>query len=351
METVFHGLAGELRIGEPALYVDNRARRRSGHMSHAMAEFAPGKVICFNSNCSAVRFGGHAAFGWVEYRLSADGGRTWSASRDLEYSRDEFFDGVYTISVEKAAAVDGVITIFALRNSQFEPISCQPWDTVMTLRSLDGGETWTEPRELGPWKGRLYDAAVHDGIIYALEFCNKDFVGRKPEHVYRLYRSVDRGASFEEVSVIDLAHCGSGYGALQFRPDGSFLAYAGNIDDGHRLAVSCSFDLGKTWRRLPTIQMKHGIRNVQTARLGRGYVMHGRATPDGGCGRGFVFYTSRDGITWDDGILLETEKELCYYSNNLVLKDPDGAERMLVQYSDAYDGAKVNVMHRWVTLR
>ena len=135
MDTVFHGLAGELRIGEPELYVDNRSRRRSGHMSHAMAEFAPGKVICFNSNCSAVRFGGHAAFGWVEYRLSADGGRTWSSSRDLEYSRDEFFDGVYTISVEKAVAVDGVITIFALRNSQFEPISCQPWDTVMTLRS------------------------------------------------------------------------------------------------------------------------------------------------------------------------------------------------------------------------
>lgn len=351
METVFHGLAGELHIGGPELYVDNHSRRRSGHMSHAMAEYAPGRIICFNSNCSPARCGGHSAFGWIEYRTSADGGRTWSAPRDLPYSRNEFFDGVHTISVEKAVAVDGVITIFALRNSQFEEICCEAWDTIMTLQSRDGGETWNEPRELGAWRGRLYDAVVRDGVIYAMMFCNEHFVGKKPEHVYRLYRSIDRGASFEEVSVVGLAHRGSGYGALQFRPDGSLLAYACRIGNEYLVPVSISHDLGKTWRRLPAIRLKHGIRNIQIARLSGGYVMHGRAFQGVPCGKGFVFYTSRDGLKWDDGILLETEKRLCYYSNNLVLKDPDGAERMLVQYSDVYEGRKVDVMHRWVTLR
>ena len=61
---------------EPTLYVDNEARGRSGHMTHAMAEFAPGKFIDFNSNCSAVRLGGHYPYGWVEYRISEDAGKT-----------------------------------------------------------------------------------------------------------------------------------------------------------------------------------------------------------------------------------------------------------------------------------
>ena len=42
-----------VKVGEPELYVDNESRGRSGHMTHAMAEFAPGKMIDFNSNCSA----------------------------------------------------------------------------------------------------------------------------------------------------------------------------------------------------------------------------------------------------------------------------------------------------------
>ena len=50
----------------PEMYVDNKARGRSGHMSHALAEFAPNCFIDFNSNCSANRRGGHSAYGWVE---------------------------------------------------------------------------------------------------------------------------------------------------------------------------------------------------------------------------------------------------------------------------------------------
>ena len=50
--------------------------------------------------------------------------------------------------------------------------------------------------------------------------------------------------------------------------------------------------------------------------------------------------------------MLEKRKLLCYYSNNLSLKLPDGRERLLVQYSDRYDEAapRVNVMHRFMEL-
>ena len=46
-------------VGDPTVYVDNEARFRSGHMSHAFAKFAPNKYIEFNSNCSPIRWDGH----------------------------------------------------------------------------------------------------------------------------------------------------------------------------------------------------------------------------------------------------------------------------------------------------
>ena len=41
-----------VEIEEPTLYIDNRKRGRSGHMSHALTEFSPNCLIDFNSNCS-----------------------------------------------------------------------------------------------------------------------------------------------------------------------------------------------------------------------------------------------------------------------------------------------------------
>ena len=45
-----------IRFSEPTLYVDNKSRNRSGHMTHALAEWAPVKLIDFNSNCTAVKY-------------------------------------------------------------------------------------------------------------------------------------------------------------------------------------------------------------------------------------------------------------------------------------------------------
>ena len=68
------------------LYVDNQSRKRSGHMTHAMTELSSDAFIDFNSNCSAVRLGGHSAYGWVEYRISEDNGRAYGETRVFPYS-------------------------------------------------------------------------------------------------------------------------------------------------------------------------------------------------------------------------------------------------------------------------
>jgi len=62
-------------------------------------------------------------------------------------------------------------------------------------------------------------------------------------------------------------------------------------------------------------------------------------------------YTSLDGQNWDEGVYLETEKGACYYSNSIVVNDPDGGKRLLVQFSDTFEAARVNVMHMWVKIQ
>ena len=90
------------------MFADLVAKGRSGHLGHALVEYAPGCVLAFYSNCSGVRNDGHNGFGWMEYRRSLDAGQTWDDPRPLPFSVDTFLDGLYTVSCEKAAcAPDG----------------------------------------------------------------------------------------------------------------------------------------------------------------------------------------------------------------------------------------------------
>ena len=93
--------------------------------------------------------------------------------------------------------------------------------------------------------------------------------------------------------------------------------------------------------------LNEGIRNPQTAQLDGIYILHGRNAAL----TGFVFYTSKDGQNWDEGTDLGHERGSCYYSNNIVLQDKAGNNRLLVQYSEMYGiGMCVNVKHVWLTV-
>ncbi|MBR6791209.1 MAG: exo-alpha-sialidase [Oscillospiraceae bacterium] len=330
----------------PEVYVDNKARDRSGHMTHAMAEFAPGKYINFNANCSAYRSSGHSVYGWVEYRIFENG--VGSKVYELPYAKKSFLDGLCAISVEKAVACDdGTIAALCLRNTMATELCCEPWDTPTCIRSTDGGLTWSEPFECIPYRGRIYDALYRDGVIYVLIFCNEHFLGSAPEHVYRLYKSTDNGLSFEEVSVIPFDTLRRGYGSILFDDAGVLHAYAYNESAEREMDHAISTDCGVTWTVCAPCYLAEGIRNPQTALIDGVYILHGRAED----WKGLVFYTSENGQDWDEGSYLVRKKALCYYSNNLNLRDEQG-NYLLVQYSDAYDGyAAVNVMHAKLRVR
>lgn len=55
------------------LFVNHASQGRGGHLGHALVEYAPGKILAFYANCSAVdsQWKGHSADGWMEYKRSA----------------------------------------------------------------------------------------------------------------------------------------------------------------------------------------------------------------------------------------------------------------------------------------
>lgn len=347
-EQVIHGVLKDLHVSEPTIYANNEARHRSGHMSHAMVELSPGRIIDFNSNCSAERYFGHTPFGWIEYRYSEDGGEQFGEIHELPYAKRVFDDGIMAISVEKAVLCDdGTLIAFCLRNAAcLEQHFCEPWAEPMYVRSTDGGRTWTKEAQLCPYPGRMYGAINKDGTVYVLHFCNERFRGRDPEHLYRLFKSTDNGISFYEESVVDFGDTfGLGYGSLIFMPDHRLVAYAQDLSDPEHLRYSVSDDEGKTWSECGKSRVACGAINPQINILDGQYIMHCRSAFD--CD--LVLYTSADGLHWDEGHILNPEKHStgCFYSNNVIVHGygKDGGDRMIVQFSESYDSSRVNAMH------
>ena len=338
-------------VEEPTVYVDNQARRRSGHMTHGLAALDGKRFIDFNSNCSAERAGGHSTYGYVEYRTSEDAGKTYSEPSILPLSWEMFLDGIYSLSVEKVVATGtGRLVAVCLKNSAAgEELCCEPWQEPFVIISDDFGKTWSSPRGFTPYKGRPYAACYQSGTIFIMHNCNEHFLGSSPEHLYRLYVSTDNGETFSERAVIPFPDTTRrAYSALLFAPDGVLHAYAYNEADEAHTDHAVSRDEGKTWEVLPPVVTAKGLRNPQMAVIDGVFIAHGRA----GDAKGLILYTSLDGCTWDEGTkIVEVPYPAgAYYSNNVVLEDEKG-KFLLMQYSHPYTmdspywNARVNVMH------
>ncbi len=339
------------------LFVDHAKTGRSGHLGHALVEYAPGKILAFYPNCSDSN-NGHTGDGWMEYKRSEDGGRNWSEPTVLDYSKRVYEAGGRSVMCEKAILTkDGDILLFNLEcaNIAENKYTWQPLAVPTFLRSSDGGITWEDAKPIGNEPGRIWDVLYHRGVIYVLELFNDSSIawyGNLPEHHYSLYVSEDQGRSFVRRSILPFEIIQRGYGALAFLPDSGLIAYVYNVNDEKHLDYVISRDDGKTWREPNTAFFAKQIRNPQMAAFKGGFVMHGRSGSKGddAISGHFVLYTSADGIHWDEGRYLQMRTAGAgAYSNNLLVHDKNGQpERLLIQASHAYDKNMTNICHWWL---
>ncbi len=334
------------------MFVDHARAGRSGHLGHALVEYAPGRILAFYANCSDFQKG-HSGDGWMEFKRSEDGGRTWSEPAALEYSRQTYDQGVgHSVMCEKALrADDGAILLF---NLECRGKGWQPLAVPTCLRSTDCGSTWEPARPIGDEPARIWDAILHEACILVLELCNDSAVhwyGNLPDHRYALHVSQDNGLTFSRRSILPLDVQGRGYGTMATLPDGRLIAYVYNIDDEKHLDYVTSDDGGCTWSSVQTAFMAKKIRNPQMAAFRDGFVLHGRSGNKGEGRNHFVLYSSRDGENWDAGRYLRMgEAGAGAYSNNLIVRNPDTGlpEGLLIQASHAYEEHMTNVLHWWL---
>jgi len=337
---------------EGILFVDHSVNNRSGHLGHALVEYEDGKIIAFYPNCSD-DLGGHSAVGWMEFKRSEDGGKTWRSPQVLSFSKEFFETGEErTAMAEKAVATDqGEIVLFYLICDISKTALWQPYWIPLFSKSVDGGRTWSEPKAVCSTRGRIYDAVYQDGEIRVLHFANDAMVswtGKTEDHIYELHVSSDGGKTFHKRSVLPFNTKNRGYGSLGFLEDGKMIAYVYNSTDEYNLDYITSTDGGKTWSGVNTANFSRKIRNPQFIAFDGKYYMHGRSGAYGEGKGHMILYMSTDGVNWDNGVYLRmTEAGAGAYSNSIIVHDKT-KNRLLIQASHAYKGDRTNVLHWWL---
>jgi hypothetical protein len=356
------------------LFVDRQPEDRSGHGNNSLAECRNGDIVAFYSvtGIGADNLNGHGTAGWSEYRRSTDGGQTWSDPVVFEYSKrmwegDEVHSAlVYSVITAPNGTL--IATVIRYANEKW-----QKQRAPVYFLSHDHGHTWQGPREFD-------ESATVDEIAYTMDtaFVHGGEVflvfrgggsDMTPGGPHTLWVSADNGESFRQRSVLpfEQAHYYWAAGALD---DGQIIVYSYNAhfkrEDQtaeQNIPYVISTDGGRTWSDVRTTHFAKGIRNLQmSGKLGPWYFMHGRSGSyprervgdDPGPGH-FVLYSSRDGIHWDEGIVLMSRLQTpgggdCYSANEVIGKyDPQTPERLLIHADISYSGAKTNMHQWWVT--
>jgi hypothetical protein len=356
------------------LFVDRQLEDRSGHGNNSLAECRNGHIVAFYSvtGIGADNLNGHGTAGWSEYRRSTDGGQSWSDPVVFDYSKrmwegDEVYSAlVYSVITAPNGTL--IATVIRYANERW-----QKQRAPVYFLSEDHGQTWQGPREFD-------ESATVDDIAYTMDtsfvYDGEVFIvfrggasDMSPGGPQTLWVSDDNGESFRRRSVLPFDHANY-YWAAGALDDGKIIVYSYNAHQKREdrtaeqnIPYVISTDHGRTWSDVQTTHFAKGIRNMQlSGKLGQWYFMHGRSGsyprdligddpgPDN-----FVLYSSRDGIHWDEGIVLMSRLQTpgggdCYSANEIIGKyDPETPEKLLIHADVSYSGAKTNMHQWWVT--
>jgi hypothetical protein len=356
------------------LFVDREKDDRSGHGNNSLAECHNGDIVAFYSvtGPGADNLNGHGVAGWSEFRRSTDGGLSWSDPVVFDYSQ-RMWDGDEVCSAlvySLVTAPNGTLiaTVIHYANERWE--KRRP---PVYFLSDDRGHTWNGPRKFDE-TATVDDIAytmntsfVHDGEVFIV--FRGGTSNMSPGGPHTLWVSNDNGESFHRRSVLPFDDADY-YWAAGALDDGEIIVYTYNAHHKREdrtaeqnIPYVISRDGGRTWSDVQTTHFAKGIRNMQlSGKMGEWYFMHGRSGSyprdlvgdDPGPGN-FVLYCSRDGVHWDEGILLMSRLLTpgggdCYSANEIIGKyDHATPERLLIHADVSYSGAKTNMHQWWVT--
>jgi Neuraminidase (sialidase) len=337
------------------LFVDHQSRGRSGHGNHALTECRNGNIISFYSNTDPDLMDGHSNSGWAEYRISSDGGKTWSPPTPLGFSQDTFEKklGLHAALVgEAVTAPNGNVIAFIGRYTSHNWHRTTPAYSI----SKDHGRSWSAPRLVAPNAdisqiGREHAAIVHRDTIFVL-YDSGSHNSARDGSGHKLYVSRNNGESFEFRSALPFAET-AWYGTMNVISGNRLIAYVYRSEDERNIQYATSDDEGKTWSTVKTTFVAKALRNPQlSAELNGIYYLHGRSGQEGEESGNLVLYRSTDGITWDNGIFLNQgpRGDADSYSTNEIIGKyaPGGPKHLLIQSSIAYDGKRKVNLHHWV---
>ncbi len=350
------------------LLVDQAKDGRSGHGGITLTECANGDILAFYSVAWAETWSGHSVAGWSRYKRSTDGGQTWSDPVDFLPSKQiwdgrEVFSGL-VFSVLTAPNGTVVATVVRYANAWWE----KQLPPVYYL-SYDHGCTWEGPRNfddaatVDDLSMTLSTHFVHNGNIFIV--FRGGTSNMSPGGIHSLWVSEDNGETFQKRSTLPFEDADY-YWAAAALEDGNIIVYTYNahhVEDPVKaekdIPYVISADGGHTWSGIQTAHFAKSIRNMQmSGNLGGYYYLHGRSgsyerpvtATDPGAGH-FVLYRSKDGIHWDEGVVLMSRKNTpggadAYSSNEIIGKyDENRPERLMILVDFSYNGPRTNMYY------